>query len=214
MDSEFSTPPERKPLNTSPNRQRNLKVVGVIVITLLVLAGIATGVFAFLATNNDASNTAQVEQQSFNRIRNDVDKTTDYVEDDAKQPVKFGYFDVTLNNVVRGYVPQDGSVPRDNSEYLLINLTISNPDSKVHLLSSLDLAILTADDRLFNSAFVRVDPMIDTIRIEPGATVEGNVIFDIPTNAQGLKLYYNTQIYNEEAQKLERLEYSILLQDE
>lgn len=194
------------PKNNNGAKRKRI-VIGVI-ITIVAIAGIATAVVLILSLfKTNTSTTPQTTTPPVTGIRANVDERNDFQKN---QTAKFGYFDVSINNVTRDYKPTDGLVPiRQEYTFLLINITVKNASTDSRLLSDAELGVLSGEDVLNLSSSVRIDPVFRTGVIDAGQVVTGNLVFEVPPAEKDLKLYYNTQIYNYEEEKLKKIEYTL-----
>lgn len=185
------------------------RVVIVIIVTFVALGLIATAaVFALsLLKKNSANNQSAPTPKT--GIRSGVDETKNF---EKSNTATFGYFEVTINKMTANYKPEDGQTPqKSGDEFLLLNITAKNTDTLGHLLSDIDLAILSGEDIINSSYVVFVEPVIKTSSIEPGGSITGNLVYEVPSNSNNLKLYYNTQIYSDEKDKSKKIEYILAL---
>lgn len=196
--------PVTMPTMTGKGPAPRKSVIVRVLIILAILTFVALGTLLVLSLSNTASDTLKVE--TVNPLREGIDETKSFDKDTS---ATFGYFEMTINDVTRGYKPDNGSMPsKPSDEFILLNISAKNTDQAPHLLSDIDLAVL-ADKTLINASFVSIDSQFKSTSVEPGATVTGNLLFSVPSDATDLKLYYNTQIYSEEKQKLVTSEYTL-----
>jgi hypothetical protein len=142
-----------------------------------------------------------------NSVRDDVDETKNFEKDDV---ARFGNFEVTINQADVNYQSGKSDVAPliETNRFVLLNITAKNVDQVTRALSDIDLALL-ADETVINMSFFRIDPAFEFGTIEPGAEVTGNILFELPPNISNLKLYYNTQMYDNEQEQLKRREYTL-----
>lgn len=196
-------------LNISPknSKRTNKKRVVLGIITIIVIGSIAASVVFILQTispNSVTVTTSQPTDLPSTGIRADVDERNEIPKN---QTATFGYFDVKINKVTRNYKPTDGRSPSQSGYvFLLLDITATNTSKDAHSLSDIELGVLSGQDVIYSSLSVLVEPVFKTGSIDAGKTVSGNLVFEVPPN-KDVKLYYNTQIYNYETQKLEKIEY-------
>lgn len=197
--------PLKRLKKSSSHRKKQLLLL---VITVLSVVGIATGVVILLQLVQPPAKTITISNPTdlpAIGIRADVDERNEIPKG---QPAQFGHFEVKINKIVRNYKPADNrATTQNNYEYLLVDLSAKNTSPDIHALSDIELGLLSGED-VINSSLVRVEPVFKTGSINPGQSVSGNLVFEVP-KGKNLKLYYNTQIYNYEKQKLEKIEYTL-----
>ena len=191
-----------------PKPTRSKKPLVIVAISILAVALIAGGsalAYSLLKSNTANDGLADQSQEEQNPLRQGVAEEKEF---EKGTPATFGYFEVTVNQVTPDYKPTNGLLPSTKDyTFLLVNVTAKNTDQTPRLLSDFHFAVLNGDF-VINTSLAQVDPALKNGAVEPGTSVTGNLLYEVPANATGLKLYYNTQIYNEEKQQLEKIEYT------
>ncbi|MFZ3009995.1 MAG: DUF4190 domain-containing protein [Candidatus Microsaccharimonas sp.] len=125
----------------------------------------------------------------------------------------FGQFEVKVNSVKRDYVftGSDSYVtPDDGMEYIVVNVTAKNISSDSKYLSGYDLKI--SEDGVSNtSSFYDVSPALKSGDVSAGATVTGNIVFEVTKGATDLKLQYETTVYDLKAGKSQDLVFTLAI---
>lgn len=195
------------PSKNNSGKSKAKRVIITIVITFVALAIIATAVVFGLSLLKKSSTDSQTTSAPKTGIRAGVDETKNF---EKNKTATFGYFEVQINKVTTNYKPEDGLSPQNPGyEFLVLNITVKNADKIGHLLSDIDLAVLSGEEVINSTYVVFVEPVIKTGSVEPGASVTGNLVYEVPPNSKDLKLYYNTRIYNNEQEKLKKIEYTL-----
>ncbi len=190
--------------NNGTNKKR---IILGIVITVVAIAGIAAAVVLILPLFKGNTAAPQTATPPITSIRANVDERKDIQKD---QTAKFGYFDVKISKVTRDYKPGGGISPSQKGYvFLLLNLSATNTSDEPHLLSDIELGVLSGQEILYPTLSVRAEPVLKTGSIDAGQTVTGNLVFEVPSTDKDLKLYYNTQMYNYEEEKLKKTEYTL-----
>lgn len=182
------------------NKKRNLMRI---IISLLILAVVGGGlVIAMYLLKASADNQAMQSRP----VREDSDERENFSKG---KTATFGYFEVKVNNATRGYTPNDGSLPITKGyTFLLVNITAKNTDKEPRLMSDIDLGVLV-DRTIINASFTRVEPAFNSGIVDPGNSVTGNLLYEVPPDGGDVRLFYNTQLYSNEDEKLKKIEYTL-----
>lgn len=180
--------------------KKHITVKAVIAIAaVLVVASVV--IFVLILLRGDP--TLQISENT-KTLRLGVDEKKEF---DKGSVATFGHFEVTINTVTRDYTPKDGLLPKQEGyTFVLLNLTVKNIDKDPHFINDLDLAILYREN-VINASFAQIDPALKFGTIEAGASNSGNMLYELPPGATNLSLYYSTQIYNYDQEKLKKIEH-------
>jgi hypothetical protein len=204
MNNETFTP---LPTKNNSGNSKVKRVVIIIVITIVALGIIATAVVSALSLLKKDSTKDESIPTPKTGIRADVDETKNF---EKNKTAMFGYFEVQVDKVTTDYKPGGGLTPQNPGyEFVVLTITAKNTDKIGHLLSDIDLAVLSGEDVINSSYVVFVKPVIKTSTVKPGASITGNLVYEVPPDSKDLKLYYNTRIYNNEQEKLKKIEYTL-----
>lgn len=193
--------------NLSKTSQAGIsRLVVIIIISVVGVLIIAGGSLALLVTLKKKDNNGIAPAQSTQNLRDKADETKEFAAD---TPATFGPFAVTINKVSRHYKPGNNTEPKyPNEEFLLLDITIKNTSSTAQLLSETGLGLLV-DDVLEVSSFITVEPVLELGVIEAGETRQGNLLYEVPSDAQNVQLYYNYDQYDETEQRMKKIEYTL-----
>lgn len=195
--------PQMQPPAPGNSQKKHGKLIIIIVASVLLAAGIGVTVFLLIKNAPGPSQTSQ----STSVTKTDRPKVDEEKTFEKGSVASFGHFEATLNKQTPNYQFADGTKPTSSDkQFLVLNLTFKNVDTEAHLLSDIDLGVLDGTT-IINPTYLSVDPPIRPGAIEAGKSVTGNMVFEVPTNAADLKLYYNTQIYSEQDKKLKNIQY-------
>lgn len=120
---------------------------------------------------------------------------------------QFDKLQVKVTAVTVGWQPNDGfSKPDDGKQYALVSLDIKNTSNETVSVNPFDFKIDengTASDHDFTTT----STPLNSVELKPGASVSGDLVFQVGQGATGLKLQYST--YNSEA--LKQVTYTVAL---
>ena len=168
---------------------------GIAFITALIITSLGVALIGGAAQYaNDVSN----EQKT-------VDSTKKVF---AKGEVaQFDKLQVKVAAVTVDWQPNDGfSKPNDGKQYVLVSLDIKNTSNETVSVNPFDFKIDengTASDHDFTTT----STPLNSVELKPGASVSGDLVFQVGQGATGLKLQYNT--YNTKA--LKEVTYTVAL---
>ncbi len=180
-------------------------VISVIFI-LAIVAASTTGIAGGQAINelNKAYDSYNAENKALIEAKKDYKKG---------ETATFGQFEVTVNSVNRDYVftGSDSYVtPDDGMEYIVVNVTAKNVGADSKYLSGYDLKI--SEDGVSNtSSFYDVSPALKSGDISAGASTTGNIVYQVTKGASGLKLQYETTIYDLKEGKSQDLVFTLAI---
>lgn len=158
-----------------------------LIVTVIFI--IAIGIFgASAAVVGDAIQEQHNQQQQL------VDAKKEFSKGETAD---FGKFEVKVNNVTRDYQAKDGySTPRDGYEYILVNMTVKNTDSSYNYVSGLTFDV-EAGGLAASTSYIDVENELVSGDLASGASLTGNVAYEVPKGASNLKLIYKDVIFHE-----------------
>ena len=193
-------------LQKSKKRISKKSVLIKTILAVFIVLASATGTILIARIIRDSPKNT-VDQSTLPPLRANVDEKRNFEKDSTAM---FGYFEVKINKVTANYIPEGDLLPtKDGYTFLLLNMTAKNTDAESHLLSDIDLGILDGEEVLNASFFVQVKPAIQGEVVEPAKSITGNLVYEVPANAKDLKLYYNKSLFNDEAGRLKKIEYTL-----
>lgn len=120
---------------------------------------------------------------------------------------QFDKLQVKVAAVTVGWQPNDGfSKPDDGKQYVLVSVDVKNTSNETVSVNPFDFKIDengTASDHDFTTT----STPLNSVELKPGASVSGDLVFQVGQGATGLKLQYST--YNTDA--LKEVTYTVAL---
>jgi hypothetical protein len=171
-----------------------LAVLWSIVMTILFVISIAiigTAGVAYEGALKDA-NGALSQYTAENKAL--IDAKKDYKKGET---ATFGHYEVKVNNVKRDYVPEESYYQAgDGKEYVVVSVTVKNLSDDTQSISTYDFTL--NEEGVLNDAslFVDVEPTFDGGSLTSKASLTGNIVFEVTKGADGLKLQYETSVYD------------------
>lgn len=147
---------------------------------------------------------------------------TEYTEDsmnaqqmiDSKKVFKkgevatFGPYEVKVNSVQPDFTPKDTSeTPLEGYKYIVVNATVTLKGEDSGYIGPYTF-FLTANGDIIDSSYVTEDPELSASNLKPNQSLTGNLVFEVPKDAQSLKLQYVTTVYDARYEPVE-LTYSL-----
>lgn len=179
-------------------QNKGMGIAGVVLggIALITATVVTLGMAAFFGGVAQVANETAQQQKA-------VDNTKKVF---AKGEVaQFDKLQVKVSAVTVGWQPDDGfSKPNDGKQYALVSVNIKNTSDETVTVNPFDFKIDengTASDHDFTTTATP----LNSVELKPGATVSGDLVFQVGQGAVGLKLQYKT--YNDKT--LEEVTYSV-----
>ena len=123
----------------------------------------------------------------------------------------FENFEVKVNSVQRNYVPEsEYEKASDGNELIVVNVSVTNISEDSAYFTDYNLS-LNDNGVANNSSYTTVDSAFDGGNISSNATVTGNIVYEVTEGATGLKLQYETSVYDSEDQDLKTLTYTLAI---
>lgn len=186
---------------------------GVAALTSVVFTIIWALAFTFVAVGSgaalDAAKTINESIKTENAsVQSQIDAKKDFSKGDT---AKFGDFDVTVSSVSRNYTsPDTYTQPSDGNEFVVVNVSVKNTTNSTQSFTNNDLKL--NDGSFANDAsYVEVSPSFTGGSIVAGGTAKGNVVFQAKKGATGLKLQYETTVYDTHSYQAKTLTYSLAI---
>jgi hypothetical protein len=155
-----------------------------VVTAIFVIALVTVGIGG--AALNTAIDQAQQGEQAL------VDAKKDFKKGET---ARFADFEVTVNKVTKGYEPENSFLgPSDGKEFIVVNLTVKNVADESAYVSSYDFDV-NSDGLAVSSSFVNVEPEFENGTLSVGASVTGNIVYEVSKSASNLKLQYEHNAY-------------------
>jgi len=184
-----------------------ISVIWGLVLIYIVVAGISLFGGAVsqwgLASNeiNKALNSYNQEQKALIESQKDFSKGT---------TAKFGNFEIKINNVTRNYVPSDGYYWVDDSKELVaINITVKNVGNETEYFGTSDLKINVNGILEYPSYSYNLSPKFEGGDMTKGASVTGNIVFEVTKDAPGLKLQHEETVYSTASSEFQTLTFTL-----
>ena len=176
-------------------------------ITGLVLGGIAliTSLFITLAGLALLGGAAKVAEE----VNQQKQAVQDLKKDFSKgETAVFDKLNVQAVKVTPNYMPADGlSKPAEGKQFVFVSLKITNTSHETVSVNPLDFK-LDDNGALTDTYYTTSDPApLNATELKPGATVQGDLVFQATATGKNFKLQYKT--YNTKA--LEEVTYSLAL---
>ena len=173
-----------------------------LIVTALFFIALAAGGAAL----GQGAAISQALDQQYASEQAQIDAKKDFAKGET---AAFGSFEVKVNSVERGYVPEESYYAAgDDEEYVLVNVSVTNKSDESDSFSSYDLA-LNADGIAEGSYFIEVSPEFKGGTLSPDATASGNLVFKIAKGADTLKLQYETIVYDTRDYSSKTLTYTL-----
>ena len=169
----------------------------ILAIATVGITGVATsGVINKALDQYNAANKALIEAQK------------DFKKGET---AKFAEFEVKANSVQRNYLPTDTyTQPEVGKEFIVVNVTVKNTATEPKTISNYDLKLNEAGvaDTV---SYVTVDPVFYGGELSAGASLSGNVVYQVAKGATDLKLQYGTYVYDVNGSGLQNLTFTLAL---
>jgi uncharacterized membrane protein len=168
-----------------------------LVITAFVIIALVVG--SPLTTERSNMNSTDRQQQS----------TADGKKEFAKgETANFAdTFEVKVNSSEMNFSPASFYTPDEGKQFIRVNLTVTNISDESKYVSGLNFGVI--DNGLkTGSSLVIVANQLPNGELEPGATITGNVVYQVSLDATDLKLAYESTTYNQ-AYKMQKTSYTL-----
>lgn len=168
---------------------------GLVVSALLIISLVTIGIGGAAATNvlSEANKSITAYEAANQKL---IDQKKDFTKGST---ATFGNLEVKVNGVTRNYSSEsDYITPDTGKEYVVVNVTVKNVGTSSENVSSYDFKI--NDNGVSNgTSFYDVDPAFDSGDLSSGASMTGNLLYEVSAGSSNLKLQYETTIYGTSA---------------
>lgn len=170
-------------------------------IIALVTVGVGGGV---VATQLDQVKNAISDQQK--SVKDQIAAEKNFTKGET---AIFGNFEVKVTSVKRNYVPESVYSQADaGQELIVVGVSVKNISPESEYFYSYDLK-MNEDGVANSSSYVDVEPAFDGGSISSGASAEGNIVYEVTKDASGLKLQYETTVYDTDKYEAKKLTYTL-----
>lgn len=189
---------------------KGMAIAGLVTGAVGALWGLLVSVLFVIALVISA-NAANTIQQSVNERNDENQALIDAKKDFAKgETATFGdSFEVKANSIKTNYDPGSYYKPGDGNQYIVLNVTVKNISDESQYVSAYTFSLI--DNGISKAAsYITVADKLDTGTLEPGASITGNLLYEVNKDASGLKLKYETTVYDA-SYKSKKLTYTLAL---
>jgi hypothetical protein len=187
---------------------------GIAALTSIVFTIIWALAFTFVAVGSGAAlNAAKSATDAINAENASVQAQIDAKKDFSKgETANFGDFDVTVKSVTRDYTSTDAyTQPSDGNEFVVVNISVKNTTDSTQSFTRYDLKLIDGSVANDASFVAEVSPSFTGGSIVAGGTAEGNIVFEAKQGATGLKLQYETTVYDTKSYQSKTLTYTLAI---
>lgn len=177
MDQTQSQQPE-------PKKKKSRKWLWILggVIVLIIIIAVAGG-------KNEPTKVGETNQAS------NVNQPTEYKVGDV---VKIDDYTMAVNKIERNWrSPAEYDKPESGKEYVLVEVTITNEGKKSISYNTFDFKIQDSNGVQKTEAFTMATNKLNSGDLAPGGKITGNLVYDVPTGATGLKLLFSPTFWGE-----------------
>ncbi len=121
----------------------------------------------------------------------------------------FGAFQVKVNSVQRNFVPEVETLRAgEGKELIVVKLSVKNTSPGTRPFTNYGVKV-SEKSVVSNSPTVTSPPIFNGASLVKGAKAEGNIVFEVPKDADNLKFLYQEVVYDLEDSKTVTLTYSL-----
>jgi preprotein translocase subunit SecG len=180
-------------------------VFGIITAILVILW------FVFAVNLSNKSSEIRSETDSITKQIESQESNTPVSTDFNKgETANFGDYSVKINNVSRGYVPANSYTrAKDGNEFIVLDLTVTNTSDRSQYVSNFDFDI-EIDGLLDRPSYAK--PPGTELRngtLLQDKSVSGQIVFEVPSNKQGLKLAKKGYTYDKQSYESKEVVYKL-----
>lgn len=169
-----------------------------------ILVVIIIGVIGGSKEDSSAQSDTPVKTDSL-EVQNTVDTAQDVkVDNEVKDNYLLGEIAELkeLNIQVTGVEYSSGSEydkPKDGYEYAIVNLAIKNVSDSSQSYNVYNFSVQNTNGQIENQTFstINSDTALGSGELAPGGIVSGSIIFEVPTNDNGLKVLFSDNIFSD-----------------
>ncbi|MFA5030369.1 MAG: DUF4352 domain-containing protein [Patescibacteria group bacterium] len=153
-----------------------LWILGGIVILIIIIA-VAGG-------NGEPKKVGETNTASSN-----TNQQTEYAVGDT---VKISDYTMTINKIERKWQsPANYDKPESGREYVLAEVTITNEGKSSISYNTFDFKMQDSNGVQKTEAYTMATNKLNSGDLAPGGKITGNLVYDVPLDATGLKLLFN-----------------------
>lgn len=176
---------------------KGMAIAGIITGGLGALWGLVVTIIFFLALVAGLSGIGAAGEivKEANDQLSQSQQMIDAKKDFAKgETAKIDGLEVKVNSVQRDYTPDNSYMAAaEGKELIVVNYTVKNVGEDSKYVSSFTFS-LNENGVADGPSFVTVEPAFDGGDVSPGASITGNVVFEVSKGATDLKLQYETTV--------------------
>ena len=176
---------------------KGMAIAGIVTGGLGALTGILVTIFFVISLTYIQAGANEYRNQSIEKDTQNQ-QLLDAKKDFSKgETATFGTLEVKANSVTRDYIPESNTYKAgEGKEYVLVNVTVKNTGDESEYVGPYDFSI-DSDGLSSTSAYISVDPELESDNLEPGDSVTGNIVYKAKKGATTLKLKYDTTVYSQ-----------------
>lgn len=185
---------------------------GIAALTSIVFTIIWVLAFTFVAVGSgSALNVVKTANDALNAQNAEVKAQISAKKDFSKgETAKFGDFDVKVLSSTRGYTMADSyTQASDGNEFVRVGVSVKNTTDTSQSFTKYSLKLIAGSVSNDASFVATADPEFTGGDIVPGGTAEGNIVFEVKKDSTGLKLQYETTVYDLQTYKSVTLVYTL-----
>lgn len=172
-----------------------------------ILALIFTAFFIVSIVANSSANNERfraIESQQ-NEAQSAIDGKKDFAKGETANLADI--FELTINSSERNYVLESGRTPAQGKQFALVNITVKNISEESEQISAAKFGAINNGLKV-PSVIAAVPDGLQSGQLEPGATLTGNLLYEVPSDATDLKLAYE-RVAIDKSFKTQRITYTL-----
>lgn len=159
-------------------------VVWNFILTLLFIIGLILG-GAGIATISAAVDEVSDQTQA------QIDAKKDFAKGETGV---FGDINVKINAVDENFTPDsEWATPGEGKKFIAINVTLKNTSDSTEYVSSYDYQV-NVDGLAVSSSYYDGPKPLESGELSPGASITGDIVYEISSSATNRKLQYTTTV--------------------
>lgn len=169
-----------------------------LLITSLFIIGLVAG-----SSAREANQRALESQQ--NEAQSAVDGKKEFAKGETANFVN--RFELKVNSSERNYTLESDRTPAQGKQFVLVNVTVKNISKVSEPISSGRFGVLNNGLKV-QPVIASVPDGLQTGKLEPGASLTGNILYEVPSDATDLKLAYEGVVIDRD-NKSQRITYTL-----
>lgn len=179
---------------------KGMSIAGLVTGAVGALWSLVVSAFFILAIVSVGIGGAALEQgirEGLDEYNAETRALIDAKKDFAKgETAVFEKLEVTVNSVQRGYEHDSSFVtPGEGKEFILVNVTVKNTGDESKYVSSYDFG-LNEGGVSTTASFYEAKQALKSGNLSADASTTGNIVYEVTDGAEGLKLQYETTVYD------------------